>query len=154
MRGVLELADQLIVVATPSVDGASSASTTLDWLNAHGYASLVSQSLTVISGVREKGRLIRVEDIVAHFSARCRGVVSVPFDEHLAAGAEIDLELLRPRVREAYLDLSVLVAEGFAQPRRAASVYQEPSTQGQAPVQPDPYSGQQHLDGGAGGPGY
>ena len=120
MRGVLDLADQLIVVATPSVDGASSASTTLDWLNAHGYGDLVRRSLTVVSGVREKGRMIKVEDIVAHFSERCRGVVAVPFDEHLSAGAEIDLDLMRPKVREAYLTLCALVAEGFSQPRRTA----------------------------------
>ncbi|MFD2122693.1 hypothetical protein ACFSNO_29800 [Streptomyces cirratus] len=50
MRGVLDLADQLIIISTPSVDGASSASTTLDWLSAHGYGDLVSRSLTVISG--------------------------------------------------------------------------------------------------------
>lgn len=120
MRGVLDLADQLIVVATPSVDGASSASTTLDWLNAHGYGDLVQRSLTVVSGVREKGRVVKVEDIVAHFSERCRGVVSVPFDEHLSAGAEVDLDLMRPKVREAYLTLCALVAEGFSQPRRPA----------------------------------
>ncbi|MFF7953708.1 MinD/ParA family ATP-binding protein [Streptomyces griseorubiginosus] len=113
MRGVLDLADQLIVVATPSVDGASSASTTLDWLNAHGYTDLVSRGLTVVSGVRVKGRMVKVEDILAHFSARCRGVVSVPFDEHLAAGAEVDLDLMRPETRDAYLRLCTLVAEGF-----------------------------------------
>lgn len=43
MRGVLDLADQLIIISTPSVDGASSASTTLDWLSAHGYAELVQR---------------------------------------------------------------------------------------------------------------
>ena len=90
MRGVLDLADQLIIISTPSVDGASSASTTLDWLSAHGYADLVSRSLTVISGVRETGKMIKVEDIVSHFETRCRGVVVVPFDEHLAAGAEVE----------------------------------------------------------------
>lgn len=121
MRGVLDLADQLIVVATPSVDGASSASTTLDWLSAHGYGDLVRRSLTVVSGVREKGRMVKVEDIVAHFSARCRGVVSVPFDEHLATGSEVDLDMIRPKVREAYFDLTALVAEGFASRRTAPS---------------------------------
>lgn len=121
MRGVLDLADQLIVVASPSVDGASSASTTLDWLNAHGYGDLVQRSLTVISGVREKGRIVKVEDIVAHFSERCRGVVSVPFDEHLSAGAEVDLDLMRPKVREAYLTLCALVAESFSHPQRPAA---------------------------------
>ncbi|MFE2850141.1 MinD/ParA family protein [Streptomyces lavendulae] len=114
MRGVLDLADQLIVVATPSVDGASSASTTLDWLSAHGYGDLVRRSLTVVSGVREKGKMIKVEDIVAHFSSRCRGVISVPFDEHLATGSEVDLDMMRPKVREAYFELCALVAEGFA----------------------------------------
>jgi MinD-like ATPase involved in chromosome partitioning or flagellar assembly len=137
MRGVLDLADQLIVVATPSVDGASSASTTLDWLNAHGYADLVSKSLTVVSGVREKGKVIKVEDIVAHFSARCRGVVSVPFDEHLAAGAEVDLDLLRPKTREAYLDLSTLVGEGFAT-RRATSPATAPAAPAAHHFPPEP----------------
>ena len=63
------------------MDGASSASTTLDWLAAHGYGELVQRSITVISGVRETGRMVKVEDIVAHFQTRCRGVVVVPFDE-------------------------------------------------------------------------
>lgn len=113
MRGVLDLADQLIIISTPSVDGASSASTTLDWLSAHGYAELVRRSLTVISGVRETGKMIKVEDIVQHFETRCRGVVVVPFDEHLAAGAEVDLDMMRPKTREAYFNLSALVAEDF-----------------------------------------
>ncbi|MER7841409.1 SCO5717 family growth-regulating ATPase [Streptomyces sp. NPDC096040] len=113
MRGVLDLADQLIIISTPSVDGASSASTTLDWLSAHGYADLVSRSITVISGVRETGKMIKVEDIVAHFETRCRGVVVVPFDEHLSAGAEVDLDMMRPKVREAYFNLAAMVAEDF-----------------------------------------
>ncbi|RNG27756.1 MinD/ParA family protein [Streptomyces botrytidirepellens] len=149
MRGVLDLADQLIIVATPSVDGASSASTTLDWLNAHGYADLVSRALTVVSGVREKGKMIKTEDIVAHFSARCRGVVSVPFDEHLSTGAELDLDLMRSKTREAYLDLCALVAEGFATRR--------PTPPAAAPAAPaayayPPQSAQQHGYGTA--PGY
>ncbi|WP_225447277.1 MinD/ParA family protein [Streptacidiphilus sp. PB12-B1b] len=113
MRGVLELADQLIVVSTPSVDGASSASTTLDWLSANGYADLVQRSLTVVSGVRETAKMIRIEDIVAHFQTRCRGVVVVPFDEHLAAGAEVDLARMKAKTREAYFDLAALVASDF-----------------------------------------
>ncbi|MGW3932161.1 hypothetical protein ACWECC_29285, partial [Streptomyces microflavus] len=52
-------------------------------------------------------------------AARCRGVVSVPFDEHLAAGAEVDLDLMRPKTREAYLNLCTLVAEGFATRRNS-----------------------------------
>ncbi|MFD8911707.1 SAV_2336 N-terminal domain-related protein [Streptomyces sp. NPDC059575] len=119
MRGVLDLADQLIIISTPSVDGASSASTTLDWLSAHGYADLVSRAITVISGVRETGKMVKEEDMVAHFETRCRGVVVVPFDEHLAAGAEVDLDMMRPKAREAYFDLAALVAEDFVPPAEA-----------------------------------
>ncbi|MFH8790568.1 SCO5717 family growth-regulating ATPase, partial [Streptomyces roseoverticillatus] len=135
MRGVLDLADQLIIVSTPSVDGASSASTTLDWLHAHGYADLVSRSVTVISGVRETGKMIKVEDIVSHFEQRCRGVVVVPFDEHLATGAEVDLEMMRPKTREAYFNLSAMVAEDFTRAQQQRGVWGgEPAPQ--QPQQP------------------
>ncbi|MGJ5758358.1 AAA family ATPase [Streptomyces galbus] len=150
MRGVLDLADQLIIISTPSVDGASSASTTLDWLSAHGYADLVSRSLTVISGVRETGKMIKVEDIVAHFETRCRGVVVVPFDEHLAAGAEVDLDMMRPKVREAYFNLAAMVAEDFVRHQQAHGLWTSdgnpppvaaPPMPGQ-PVQGQPMPGQ------------
>ncbi len=126
MRGVLDLADQLIIISTPSVDGASSASTTLDWLSAHGYADLVSRSITVISGVRETGKTIKVEDIVSHFETRCRGVITVPFDEHLAAGAEVDLDMMRPKVREAYFNLAALIAEDIARIWRNQEIHRQP----------------------------
>ncbi|MCA6096653.1 MinD/ParA family protein, partial [Streptomyces sp. SCA3-4] len=137
MRGVLDLADQLIIISTPSVDGASSASTTLDWLAAHGYGELVSRSITVISGVRETGKMIKVEDIVSHFETRCRGVVVVPFDEHLAAGAEVDLDMMRPKTREAYFHLSAMVAEDFVRAQQQQGLYAAPH---QAPPVPGGYA--------------
>ncbi|MFI9182207.1 SCO5717 family growth-regulating ATPase [Streptomyces goshikiensis] len=140
MRGVLDLADQLIIISTPSVDGASSASTTLDWLSAHGYSDLVSRSLTVISGVRETSKMIKTEDIVQHFETRCRGVVVVPFDEHLATGAEVDLDLMRPKTREAYFNLSALVAEDFVRAQQQA-----PQAHWGAPQQQAPQSAPQRL---------
>ncbi|GAA1991745.1 MinD/ParA family ATP-binding protein [Kitasatospora viridis] len=141
MRGVLDLADQLIIVATPSVDGASSASTTLDWLSAHGYADLVQRSITVVSGVRETSKMIRIEDIVAHFQTRSRGVVVVPFDESLAAGAEVNLDMMRPKVREAYFELATLVGEDIVRAQHAqqqAGGWQQQAAgpaQGQPPQQ-------------------
>ncbi|CAN3983040.1 MinD/ParA family ATP-binding protein [Kitasatospora purpeofusca] len=152
MRGVLDLADQLIIVSTPSVDGASSASTTLDWLSAHGYADLVQRSITVVSGVRETAKMIKVEDIVAHFQTRCRGVVVVPFDESLAAGAEVNLDMMRPKVREAYFELATLVAEDIVRAQQTAQqngwqqqVQPQPAPQPQppAPGYPQPQPGPQ-----------
>lgn len=143
MRGVLDLADQLIIVSTPSVDGASSASTTLDWLSAHGYADLVQRSITVVSGVRETSKMIKVEDIVAHFQTRCRGVIVVPFDESLAAGAEVNLDMMRPKVREAYFELATLVGEDIARAQQAAAQqagWQQQAQQGYPQQgQPQPY---------------
>ncbi|MFF0381969.1 SCO5717 family growth-regulating ATPase [Streptomyces sp. NPDC004286] len=150
MRGVLDLADQLIIISTPSVDGASSASTTLDWLSAHGYADLVSRSITVISGVRETGKMIKVDDIVSHFEQRCRGVVVVPFDEHLSAGAEVNLDMMRPKVRDAYFTLAAMVAEDFVRHQQAHGLWTRdgnpppvaappmPGQQGPGPGQPYP----------------
>ncbi|GLF99065.1 SCO5717 family growth-regulating ATPase [Streptomyces yaizuensis] len=163
MRGVLDLADQLIIVSTPSVDGASSASTTLDWLSAHGYAELVQRSVTVVSGVRETGKMIKIEDIVAHFQTRCRGVVVVPFDEHLAAGAEVDLDMMRPKTREAYFHLSALIAEDFIRAQQQQGLWTAdgnppptmpppmpmpgyPQQQGPGPQQPGP-QGMQGMQG-------
>ncbi|WP_175407727.1 MinD/ParA family protein, partial [Streptomyces sp. TRM64462] len=143
MRGVLDLADQLIIISTPSVDGASSASTTLDWLSAHGYAELVQRSLTVISGVRETGKMIKVEDIVQHFETRCRGVVVVPFDEHLAAGAEVDLDMMRPKTREAYFNLAALIAEDFARAQQAQGLWTGDGHGGMPPQVAPPMPGQQ-----------
>ncbi|MFC4957057.1 SCO5717 family growth-regulating ATPase [Streptomyces mauvecolor] len=142
MRGVLDLADQLIIISTPSVDGASSASTTLDWLSAHGYAELVQRSITVISGVRETGKMIKVDDIVQHFQTRCRGVVVVPFDEHLSAGAEVDLDMMRPKTREAYFNLSALVAEDFVRAQQQQGLWTGDGLN-PPPVQAPPMPGQQ-----------
>ncbi|MGW1083380.1 nucleotide-binding protein [Kitasatospora sp. NPDC002522] len=154
MRGVLDLADQLIVVATPSVDGASSASTTLDWLSAHGYADLVQRSITVVSGVRETSKMIKVEDIVAHFQTRCRGVVVVPFDESLAAGAEVNLAMMRPKVREAYFELAALVGEDIARAQHQAGWQAQQNWQQQQPQQqPYPPQGGYPQQGGYPAPG-
>ncbi|WP_159038197.1 MinD/ParA family ATP-binding protein, partial [Streptomyces sp. WM6386] len=150
MRGVLDLADQLIIISTPSVDGASSASTTLDWLSAHGYADLVSRSLTVISGVRETGKMIKVDDIVSHFETRCRGVVVVPFDEHLAAGAEVDLDMMRPKVRESYFNLAAMVAEDFVRHQQMHGLWT--SDGNPPPVAAPPLPGQA-MPGGQPAPG-
>ncbi|GGW57211.1 SCO5717 family growth-regulating ATPase [Streptomyces xantholiticus] len=149
MRGVLDLADQLIIISTPSVDGASSASTTLDWLSAHGYAELVQRSITVISGVRETGKMIKVDDIVQHFQTRCRGVVVVPFDEHLSAGAEVDLDMMRPKTREAYFNLSALIAEDFVRAQQQQGLW---TADGNPPPQaapPMPGHGQGQWQGQA-----
>lgn len=112
MRGILDLADQLIVVTAPSLDGGRSASLTLDWLDQHDRRELVEQAVVVINSIRPKG-LVDLSLLEDHFRRRCREVVRVPFDPHLEAGAETSLEELMPETHEAYLDLAAAVGDGF-----------------------------------------
>ena len=51
-KGIVELADQLVVVAGPSLDTARTAMSTLDWLGKHGHADLVANAVAVINQVR------------------------------------------------------------------------------------------------------
>lgn len=113
MQTILEEADSLVVVSSGSVDGARSASATLDWLDAHGYADLVSKSVAVVNAVRPRSGKVDLEKVVEHFEQRCRAVRLIPFDPHLEEGAEIDLDRLRPQTRHALLELAAAVASDF-----------------------------------------
>ena len=122
MAGILELADQIVLVSSPSVDGARSASATLDWLEAHGYADHVRGGVVVLSAVRRRSKsTVDLDRLEQHFAARSRAVVRVPYDPHLEEGAEVDLEMLNEETADAYLNLAALVADGFAHPRRSSA---------------------------------
>jgi MinD-like ATPase involved in chromosome partitioning or flagellar assembly len=119
MSGVLRLADQIVVVSSPSVDGARSASATLDWLEAHGCGDLVRNGVVVLSVIRPKSKsTVDLDRLEHHFAARCRAVARIPYDPRLEEGAEVDLELLRAETADAYLTLAALVGDGLAWPRR------------------------------------
>ena len=121
MSAVLDKADALVVISSGSVDGARSASATLDWLDAHGREDLVRNSIAVINGVRARrgGTKVDLNKVVDHFARRCRAVCQVPFDPHLEEGAEINLDRLRPETSEALLELAATVAQGFPGARTA-----------------------------------
>jgi MinD-like ATPase involved in chromosome partitioning or flagellar assembly len=122
MSGVLRLADQIVLVSSPSVDGARSASATLDWLEAHRYGDLVRNCVVVLSAIRPKSKsTVDVDRLEHHFAARCRAVARIPYDPHLEEGAEVELELLSGEAAEAYLTLAATVGDGFAWPRRLTS---------------------------------
>ena len=115
MTGVLRLADQIVVVSSPSVDGARSASATLDWLQAHGHGDLVRNAVVVLAVIRPRTRSgVDLDRLEQHFAARCRAVVRVPYDAHLDEGAEVELSRLNRATVDAYLMLAAEVADAFA----------------------------------------
>jgi putative peptide zinc metalloprotease protein len=113
-RGILDAADQVVVVSAPSLDGARAASSTLDWLEENGYRHLVEGAIAVLNAVRPPRGVVDLDRIEGHFASRCRECVRVPWDPHLEVGAEAVVDELRPETRWAYLELAAAIAAGFA----------------------------------------
>lgn len=114
MSAVLESTHCLVLLATPALDGARSAWATLDWLSAHGHADLVSSTVVVVNQLTDIGA--DEESLHDLFGQRCRAVHVVPHDPHLARGADIDLDLLHPKTRQAYRELAAMIADDFTRP--------------------------------------
>jgi putative peptide zinc metalloprotease protein len=112
IQGILEEADQLVVVMPPALDGGRVAAMTLDWLDQHGHHDLVANSVAVVNAVRGSGPL-ELDRLEEHFASRCASVHRIPWDPVLEAGAHSALADLRPETRAAYLELAGAVAEGF-----------------------------------------
>jgi putative peptide zinc metalloprotease protein len=114
-RGILDAADQIVVVSAPSLDGSRAASSTLDWLEQNGYEQLVRGAVAVLNTIRDGNGALDLDRVEDHFAARCRTSVRIPWDPHLDAGAEAGLDGLRPATRDAYLELAAAVAAGFGE---------------------------------------
>ncbi|MCA2209167.1 MinD/ParA family ATP-binding protein [Nocardia rosealba] len=113
MAGVLDMASSLVLVTSPAIDGARSASATLDWLDHHGYSKLVERTVVVVNASRRGASTVDLDQLRKLFLDRTRAVQVVPFDDHLAEGAEIDLELVSKPTRRALLELAAMVADDF-----------------------------------------
>lgn len=113
MSGVLDLAHAIVLVSSPALDAARSASATLDWLMQHGHSALVREAHVVLSSSRPGSAAMNLETVYKHFEARCRSIHHIPFDPHLAEGADIDFALLNPQTLQAYLELAGAVAQKF-----------------------------------------
>ncbi|MFF3568032.1 MinD/ParA family protein [Nocardia jiangxiensis] len=147
MSGVLDMASSLILVTSPAIDGARSASATLDWLEHHGYNKLVERTVVVVNASRRGASTVDLDQLRKLFLDRTRAVQVVPFDDHLAEGAEIDLELVSKPTRIALLELAAMVADDFAYniPTPAFQPVQSHYPGPQNPPYPEnpPYSGPQ-----------
>lgn len=112
LPGTLAMAHSVIVVGSLTVDGAVGAGKTLDWLVAHGYRDAAARTILVLDGDRASAA-VDAERLRAHFAARCRAVLEIPHDPHLAQGGRIDVGALAPSTRDAVLELAAMVADEF-----------------------------------------
>jgi MinD-like ATPase involved in chromosome partitioning or flagellar assembly len=111
-RTVLQAADQLVVTTVPREDAAFTADWMLDLLHEVGLGSLVDNAVTLLSCATE-GHQPLLEDLRAHFSARTRAVVVVPWDPALESGSAIEPAQLRPTTRQAWLHAGAVMLEPF-----------------------------------------
>jgi hyaluronan synthase len=127
-------AGQLVLVAQASPDAARAVSMTCEWLSGHGHAALAKHSIAVLNGVSQRS-VRHAEQAELVLRGRCRAIVRVPWDDHLAEPeAERDirdsleavdgqarLTRLRPAVLQAYTALAgVLVSSLADDPARRA----------------------------------
>ena len=93
---LLAAADQLVLVAPASADASRAVAMTMEWLDGHGYAELCTNSIAVINGVSKRS-MTHVEQAELVVRGRCRAIVRVPWDDHLAEPpAEQGIRELRP----------------------------------------------------------
>lgn len=113
MSGVMKMATSLVLVTSPALDGAQSAVATLDWLVAHGYEQLASQTVVVIAASKSKNSPVDINMMREYFLGRTRAVQIIPYDEHLAVGGFIDLDDMQPATRASFLELAATLVEPF-----------------------------------------
>lgn len=129
---VLTVADQLVLVTPASPDAARALAMTQEWLTAHGFDTLTANSIIVVNGLSKRS-MSHAEQAELVIRGRCRAIVRVPWDDHLAelpaergtgdspaSGAPASrLGQLRPPVLQAYTALAgVLIAALAASPQR------------------------------------
>jgi len=133
---LLAEAGQLVLVAPASPDAAQAVSMTCEWLGGHGHAGLAQRSIAVLNGVSQRS-VRHAEQAELVLRGRCRAIVRVPWDDHLAEpeaerGIRDSLETadepprlarLRPAVLQAYTALAGVLVSSLADDpvrRRAA----------------------------------
>ncbi|WP_052809262.1 TcpE family conjugal transfer membrane protein [Streptomonospora alba] len=111
----LPAADGMVLVAPASEDAARAVAMTFEWLDGHGYAALRSTSVVVINGVSKRS-LADVDAAEQVARGRCRAIVRVPWDDHLAAGKVVDVGALRATTRRAQGALGGVLMRGLDGP--------------------------------------
>lgn len=114
-RGVLSTVSGLVIVASASIDGARQAAVTMDWLRCNGYQDLLGRSCVVINHVVPGKPNIDVDDLVQQFERHVPPgrVLVLPYDKHIAAGTEIQLELLGKSFQRRIVELAAALSDDF-----------------------------------------
>ncbi|MFC7326781.1 TcpE family conjugal transfer membrane protein [Marinactinospora rubrisoli] len=112
----LPIADALVLVAPASADAARAVAMTFEWLDGHGYAHLRAKAVMVVNGVSKRS-LADVDAAEQVARGRCRAIVRVPWDDHLATARGVvdvgETAALRATTRRAHAALGGVLMSGF-----------------------------------------
>jgi MinD-like ATPase involved in chromosome partitioning or flagellar assembly len=120
---VLANCDQIIVVATPRLDGVYAATACLAAIRAAGFEALAARAVVALNRIK-KMPFSDLVNIDRHFRRGARKVVRITWDERLAGGQLRSLDELRPTTRTGLFELAAAVAEpiGDQAPRERRGV--------------------------------
>ncbi|WP_430296330.1 MinD/ParA family ATP-binding protein [Sinomonas sp. B1-1] len=113
MRGILQEADNIVVVAGYAVSGAKRARDTLRWLSAHGYDRLAKGAIVVVTDKDDVSARVDKGAIESTLSGLCRALITVPHDRSMADGDLVSLPALRPETRQAYREIAAAIVSGY-----------------------------------------
>ena len=115
MRALLSEISAVVIVAGTSADGAAQVDVTLDWLQRNTFGRLADRACVVLTQLVPELAQARVRDIARRFEGRIapERIVVLPWDDHIAAGAEIRLDRLGEPYLRRLLELTALLSEDF-----------------------------------------
>ncbi|MDQ4039510.1 MAG: MinD/ParA family protein [Actinomycetota bacterium] len=111
MNQLLGSTHTLVFATSASVDGLTATYAGLRWIADRGFGALVANSLIAVMAVPRKGAPVDMEAAARRFDGLCRGLLSIPDDPHLRAGARIDHSELSEPTRGALMHLAAEVLE-------------------------------------------
>lgn len=115
MGGILKYTTTAVIPAAWSVTGARRAAETLDWLADNGFEHLARTSIVVLTAKDVVSSSVDKNAVLEHLG-KAADLIVVPADPHMADGGTIEWDLLKPKTREAFLDIAEAITRRFDGP--------------------------------------
>jgi MinD-like ATPase involved in chromosome partitioning or flagellar assembly len=114
-QAAVNAADLVVVVSTYQRDVGYSGSWVLDHLAQTGREGLARNAVTVLTAADPTTDGTVREQLIAHFSARTRAVVEVPYDQELAHGGPIRWTQLSRESQTAWIRAGATIVNALAE---------------------------------------
>ncbi|MCW2529885.1 MAG: MinD-like ATPase involved in chromosome partitioning or flagellar assembly [Pseudonocardiales bacterium] len=113
-QAAVNAADLVVVVTSYQRDVAYSGSWVLDHLTETGREHLANTAITVLTSADHKPDPTVRSELLAHFGARTRAVVEIPYDPVIALGGPMEWRLLKPATQRAWTRAGAAVVSALA----------------------------------------